>query len=77
MSENNVHETQPPREQVHHPADHYVDEQLYPLQNAEGGGPIRKADLSAMPRPIRFIGYFIVTAAVIVAVSVILVDIIR
>ncbi|WP_132308219.1 hypothetical protein [Paenibacillus sp. BK033] len=33
MSEDNIHETQPQREQIH---PQYVDEQLYPLQNGFG-----------------------------------------
>jgi hypothetical protein len=74
MSENNIHETQPEREQVQPKAEHYVDEQLYPLQNIEGGGSIKKIDLSTMPRPIRFIGYFIISVAVLIGASVLLVS---
>ncbi|NIK71390.1 hypothetical protein [Paenibacillus sp. BK720] len=74
MSEDNIHETQPQREQIH---PQYVDEQLYPLQNVEGGGPLRKPDLSTMPRPIRVIGFLIITSSVIIAASVILVDLFR
>lgn len=39
--------------------DFYVDEQLRPLQNITGNGPVRKVELNQLPGPARLVGYFL------------------
>ncbi|MEK4850655.1 hypothetical protein NST04_12490 [Paenibacillus sp. FSL H7-0756] len=38
----------------------YIDEQLLPQQLIEGGGPLRRVDLTSLPVPVKYIGYMIV-----------------
>ncbi|WP_426455216.1 hypothetical protein ACP26L_34665 [Paenibacillus sp. S-38] len=44
-------------------------EELAEIQRIEGGGPPKPADLSAMPRPVRWFGYFSMTAAAAMTVA--------
>lgn len=39
---------------------YYVDEQLRPMQQIEGGGGPKKVNLQSMPKPVRYFGYFFV-----------------
>jgi hypothetical protein len=59
---NKVHETQPDKQ--NDPNDTYVDNLLAGYQKIEGGGPIKKINLKAMPTPVRYFGYFFITVAV-------------
>ncbi|AFH66141.1 hypothetical protein ACVNS2_36270 [Paenibacillus caseinilyticus] len=44
-------------------------EELAEIQQIEGGGPPKPADLSAMPRPVRWFGYFVMAAVVGMALA--------
>ncbi|MGG4034309.1 hypothetical protein ABEV74_11500 [Paenibacillus cisolokensis] len=55
-NEYKIHESQPETER--HEQQNYVDENLLPMQQIEGGGPPKKIDLKSMPRPLRIFGYF-------------------
>ncbi|WP_028550081.1 hypothetical protein [Paenibacillus sp. UNC451MF] len=57
-----LHETQPKSVRVGLKAD-YINPQLQELQQIHSGGPIRNAELSSLPLPIRYFGYFFFTSA--------------
>jgi len=52
---------------VLHENEPYLDPQLEEIQRITAGGPPRKADYAAMPKPIRLFGYFFSAAVVVMA----------
>lgn len=69
------HETQP--EPLSSQEDSVIHEDLLPIQRIEGGGPPKRVDFSTLPKPIRYFGYFLVAAAVIMAVMAAVVSLFR
>ncbi|MCZ8522899.1 MULTISPECIES: hypothetical protein [Paenibacillus] len=39
------------------------------IRRIEGGGPPRRADLSSMPRPVRWFGYGFITSVVLMTAA--------
>lgn len=54
-----------------------IHEELLPIQRIEGGGPPKRADFNTLPKPIRYFGYFLVAAAVVMAVMAAVVTLFR
>ncbi|WP_282939776.1 hypothetical protein [Paenibacillus sp. RC67] len=62
-----LHETQPEPVRVETKVE-YINPELQELQQIHSGGPLKKADLSSMPLPIRYFGYFIFTSAALMLI---------
>lgn len=55
----------------------YIDEELKPMQQIEGGGGPKKVHLQSMPKPIRYFGYFFVFIVPILLISLVIISFIR
>ncbi|OZB90882.1 hypothetical protein [Paenibacillus sp. XY044] len=73
-----VHESQPASETAA-TLDHegYTGEQLRSIQNIEGGGPPKRANMDQLPAPIRYFGYFFMSAIALFVVISILISIFK
>jgi hypothetical protein len=76
MSTNNIHETQPEKENLYN-NDNYVDENLRSIQNIEGRGPMKKIDLNALPRPLKVFGYFFFSILVLMGAATVVISFFR
>ncbi|MWC29398.1 hypothetical protein [Paenibacillus sp. MMS18-CY102] len=72
---NRIHETQGAYEGRLETA--YNNETLLPMQAIESGGSPKRVDFSAMPAPIRYFGYFFMTAGAVFALAVVFVSLFR
>lgn len=63
-----LHEVQPEPVRVETETEYYSNPELRELQQIHSGGPCKKADLSSMPSPIRYFGYFIFTSATLMLI---------
>ncbi|QWU16460.1 hypothetical protein SAMN04487895_10770 [Paenibacillus sophorae] len=52
----------------------YVDEQLRPMQQIEGGGGPKKVYLQNMPKPVRYFGYFFVIGVPILLLALVIIS---
>lgn len=62
-----IHETKPETVRVESEAE-YVNPSLLEMQQIEGGGSPKKADLGSMPSPIRYFGYFFFASATLMLI---------
>ncbi|WP_274648782.1 hypothetical protein [Paenibacillus humicola] len=76
MSKNNLHETQPDQDNLYH-NEPYVDENFRPIQNIEGGGPMKKIDFNTMPRPLKVFGYFFFAIIILMGIAAIVISFLR
>ncbi|MFD0714832.1 hypothetical protein [Paenibacillus sp. GCM10027626] len=72
-----IHETQPAEQAILYRDEYYTDENLRAIQQIEGGGSIKKADLNSMPRPVRIFGYGFVVVMVLMAAAIVGVSVFR
>lgn len=63
-----IHETQPDEKPIVNNGELVGDERLREIQNIEGGGPLKKVDWKAMPKPVRVFGYFFVACVVLMGI---------
>lgn len=75
---NKVHETQSNESKGRDSTDSsYIDDQMLPMQRIEGGGPIKKIDLSTMPKPLRIFGYFFFACMIIMLLATLFVSLFK
>lgn len=55
----------------------YVDEQLKPMQQIEGGGVPKRVNLKSMPKPIRWLGYFFIYGVAIIILATVIISFLR
>ncbi|RJE83045.1 hypothetical protein D3P07_25785 [Paenibacillus sp. 1011MAR3C5] len=73
MNERHIHESLENRRHVEK-NEGYQDPQLTSIQQAEGGGPIKKVNLTDMPLPLRIFGYTVKTILILMVVGTIIVS---
>lgn len=70
-----LHETQPHSVTIE--ADKPINEYLLPLQQIEGGGPIKKVILNTLPKPLRVFSYFLFSVMLVMLIMVCVVSLFR
>lgn len=55
----------------------YVDEQLRPLQQIEGGGGPKKVYLKSMPKPVRYFGYFFLFIVPLLMIALVIISFLK
>lgn len=73
MNEQRIHETLENRPRVEENAG-YQDPNLTSIQQVEGGGTIKRVNMSDMPLPLRIFGYTVKIIFVLMVVGVIIVS---
>lgn len=73
MNEQRIHESLENRPQVEENAG-YQDPNLTSIQQIEGGGTLKRVNMSEMPLPLRIFGYTVKTILLLMVVGVIIVS---